>query len=48
MPPLDPKLRSTLEKRIVEARVALEALAVHEAKPYPSLSEVRKSRRAKI
>lgn len=59
MPPLDPKLRSTLEKRIVEARdaseaaarTALEALAVHEAKPYPSLSEedrrLRKLLRAK-
>ncbi|MBA2691446.1 MAG: hypothetical protein H0U65_02985, partial [Rubrobacter sp.] len=42
-----PELRNSLEKRIVEARDAseaaarnaLEALAVREAKPYPSLSE---------
>ncbi|MDQ3509005.1 MAG: BREX-1 system adenine-specific DNA-methyltransferase PglX [Actinomycetota bacterium] len=59
MTPLDPKLRSILEKRISEARdaseaaarTALEALAVHEAKSYPSLSEedrrLRKLLRAK-
>ena len=47
MPPLDPALRKSLEKKIVEARdasedaaeAALEALAVHEKESYASLTE---------
>ena len=47
MPPLDPTLRRTLEKKIVEARdaseeaarAAIQALAVHEKDAYASLSE---------
>jgi len=50
---LDPKLRSTLEKRIVEARdaseaaarIALESLAVHEREAYANLSEEEKALR---
>ena len=59
MPPLDPTLRKTLEKRIVEARdaseeaarAAIQALAVHEREPYSSLTEdekrLRRALRAK-
>lgn len=55
MPPLDPTLRRTLEKKTVEARdaseaaarVALRALAVHEREAYASLDEdERRLRRA--
>ncbi|MDQ3498297.1 MAG: BREX-1 system adenine-specific DNA-methyltransferase PglX [Actinomycetota bacterium] len=55
MPPLDPALRKSLEKKIVEARdasedaaeAALEALAVHEKESYASLTEAeRRLRRA--